>query len=157
MYKKVLVPLDGSELAECSLPHVKNLAKDGSVGEVILLNVITLALPLMEINLDDSAMGNIFDFTAFRNQQREKSQKYLAGIQSRLSADGIKIKTESLEADTPVHAIVDYALKNSADLIVIATHGYTGMKKMLFGSTAFGVLHESHVPVLLIRPESCRG
>ena len=157
MYKKVLVPLDGSELAECSLPHVKNLAKDGSVGEVILLNVVTLVLPLGEINLDDSAMGNTFDFPAFRNRHLEKAKKYLAGVQSRLSADGLKVKTVSTESGSPAHAIVDYAHKNGVDLIVITTHGYTGMKKMLFGSVSFRVLHESHVPVLLIRPESCRG
>jgi len=39
MYKKILVPLDGSELAECALPHIKNLVKDGAVGEVTILNV----------------------------------------------------------------------------------------------------------------------
>ena len=45
MYKKVLVPLDGSALAECTLSHVKNLFKDGSVGEVTLLNVVKVDLP----------------------------------------------------------------------------------------------------------------
>ena len=45
---------------------------------------------------------------------------------------------------------------NGIDLIIIATHGYTGMKKLMFGSVALEVLHSSHVPVLLIRPESCR-
>ena len=45
MYKKVLVPLDGSPLAECTLSHVKNLVKDGSVGEVTLLNVVKVDLP----------------------------------------------------------------------------------------------------------------
>ena len=45
MYKKALVPLDGSELAECTLSHVKNLFKDGSVGEVTLLNVFKFGLP----------------------------------------------------------------------------------------------------------------
>jgi nucleotide-binding universal stress UspA family protein len=41
------------------------------------------------------------------------------------------------------------------DLIVIASHGYTGLKKLMFGSVALGILHDAHVPVLLIRPESC--
>ena len=45
MYKKVLVPLDGSALAECTLSHLKNLFKDGSVGEVTLLNVVKVDLP----------------------------------------------------------------------------------------------------------------
>ncbi len=51
---------------------------------------------------------------------------------------------------------MNYAEANDVDLIVIATHGYTGMKKLMFGSVALRVLHDSHVPVLLIRSESCR-
>lgn len=42
------------------------------------------------------------------------------------------------------------------DMIIIGTHGYTGLKKLMLGRVAFGVLHQSHIPVLLIRPESCR-
>ncbi len=53
MYKKVLVPLDGSALAECTLSHVKNLFKDGSVGEVTLLNVVKFDLPWAKMGSDD--------------------------------------------------------------------------------------------------------
>ena len=53
MYKKVLVPLDGSPLAECTLSHVKNLLKDGSVGEVTLLNVVKVDLPWAKMGSDD--------------------------------------------------------------------------------------------------------
>ena len=53
MYKKVLVPLDGSALAECTLSHVKNLFKDGSVGEVTLLNVVKFDLPWAEMGSDE--------------------------------------------------------------------------------------------------------
>ena len=52
--------------------------------------------------------------------------------------------------------ITEYAQKNGMDLIVMATHGHTGFKKLMLGSVAFGVLQESHVPVLIIRPEACR-
>jgi len=45
MYKKVLVPMDGSDLAECTLSHLKSLFKDGSVGEVTLLNIVTIDIP----------------------------------------------------------------------------------------------------------------
>jgi len=86
----------------------------------------------------------------------DKSRKYLARVQSRLSSEGIKVKTEAIESNGPSHAITDYAQKNGVDLIVIATHGYTGMKKMMLGSIALKVLHESNVPVLLIRPDACR-
>jgi nucleotide-binding universal stress UspA family protein len=84
------------------------------------------------------------------------ARKYLAKIESQLNSEGIEVKTEVLEANQPDRAITDYARTNGIDMIVIATHGYTGMKKLMLGSVALSVLHDSHVPVLLIRPESCR-
>jgi nucleotide-binding universal stress UspA family protein len=153
MYKKVLVPLDGSALAECTLSHVKNLIKDGSVGEVTLLNVVKVDLPwaVMEPN-----QYRKIDFNAIREPLFIASRKYLGDIESRLGSEGIKVKTESLEGNRPADTITEYAQKNGMDMIIIGTHGYTGLKKLMLGSVAFGVLHQSHIPVLLIRPESCR-
>lgn len=156
MYKKILVPLDGSELAECALNHVKKLFQDGPVGEVVLLNAVVTELPWRDINPGETGPAVIFDYNAYKKTFLDKSRIYLAKVQSRLSAEGIKVKTETIESNGPSQTITDYAQKNGADLIVIATHGYTGMKKMMLGSTALKVLHESNVPVLLIRPEACR-
>jgi nucleotide-binding universal stress UspA family protein len=150
MYKKVLVPLDGSDLAECTLSHVKALIKDGSVGEVTLLNVVQIDIPWAEV---DNAH---FDLNALREPVLASSKKYLTGVKSRLRSQGIKVKTESLEANRPAYTITEYAQKNGMDLIVMGTHGYSGLRKLMLGSVAAGVLHESHVPVLLIRPEACR-
>lgn len=150
MYQKVLVPLDGSELAEAALPQVRNLAAGGFIGEVILLNVIEI--DLMGI---PSTRTGVVDFSALRKQHFDRSQKHLEKIRSGLSAEGINVKTEALEG-RPAQTIVNYAEANDVDLIVIATHGYSGMKKLMFGSVALRVLHDSHAPVLLIRPESCR-
>ncbi len=154
MYKKVLVPLDGSELAESSLNHVKNLAKSGSIGEVILLQVVVIELPLLGINAEDVMIAEGFDYNALRDANVKSSHKYLADVQAQLRAEGIKVTTKSIVANRPAHVITEYAGKNGVDMIVIATHGYTGIKSMLLGSVAFSVLHESHVPVLLIRPEA---
>jgi len=151
MYQKVLVPLDSSELAECALPEVKKLAGGGFIGEVILLNVFEI--DLMGIPTTHTRSINL---PTFRKAHFEKSRKYLEKIQSELSSEGIKVKKESLEG-RPAQTIVSYAEANDVDLIVIATHGYTGMKKLMFGSVALRVLHDSHAPVLLIRPEACRG
>jgi nucleotide-binding universal stress UspA family protein len=150
MYQKVLVPLDGSKLAECALPEVKKLAGGGLIGEVILLNVFEI--DFMGV---PTTHPRTVDVNALRNAQLEKSQKYLEKIQAALSSEGIKVKTESQEG-SPAQTIVNYAAANGVDLIVIATHGYTGMKKLMFGSVALRVLHDSEAPVLLIRPESCR-
>jgi nucleotide-binding universal stress UspA family protein len=150
MYQKILVPLDGSKLAECALPHVKNMVKDGSIGEVTLLNVVNVYIPgRVEI-------PGIVDINAVRENFFMESRKYLADVESRFASEGIKVKKASLEGNRPAEIISDYAQKNGMDLIVIATHGYTGLKRLMLGSVALGVLHESHIPVLLIRPESCR-
>ncbi len=153
MYSKVLVPLDGSELAECALVHVKNLAKDGAVQEAIILNVFHYNIPPLAI---EGQSASYIDFNAMKKRAGEESAKYLAALESRLSSEGFKVKTESLEGDRPAETISAYAQKNGIEMIILATHGYTGLKKLMFGSVALEVLHDSHVPVLLIRPESCR-
>ncbi len=156
MYNKVLVPLDRSELAECTLAHVKNLAQNDSVGEVILLNAVPMEIPFDDIPRDDIDVGRGFDFRAFWKEKLDEAGKYLANAQTKLTEGGIKAGTVVIEGTKPAPAITDFAAKNGVDLIVLATHGYTGMKGMFLGSVAFQVLHESPVPVLLIRPEVCR-
>ncbi|MFH1079783.1 MAG: universal stress protein [Pseudomonadota bacterium] len=146
MYQKVLVPLDGSELAECALSQVRDLAKAGCIGEVTLLGVVEPLSMLMPENIDVYAL---------KNALLDENRKYLAQIQSQLGSSGVKAQTKVLEGDA-AHIIVEFSNENASNLIVIATHGYTGMKKLMFGSVALRVLHDSHVPVLLIRPESCR-
>ena len=155
MYKNVLVPLDGSSLAECTLSHVKNLIKDGSVGEVTLLNVVKVDVPWATAGFDELAPRRI-DLQAIREPLFTASRRYLENMESRLGSEGIKVKTDSLEGNRPADTITEYAQENGMDLIIIGTHGYTGLKKLFLGSVAFGVLHQSHIPVLLIRPESCR-
>jgi len=155
MYQKVLVPLDGSELAECTLSHVKNLFKDGSLGEVTLLNVIKFDIP-WKLTTDEDDFRQKIDLNAIREPLFAKSREYLSGIESRLAAEGMKVKTESLESNRPADTITEYAKEKGMDLIIIGTHGYTGLKKLMVGSVAFSVLHQAHVPVLLIRPESCQ-
>jgi nucleotide-binding universal stress UspA family protein len=147
MYQKILVPLDGSTLAECALPHVKNLAGGGKVGKIILLSVAVFNIPYGSIGAD-------FDFGSFRTEHIKESQDYLALVQSKLAAEGIEVETLVTESGNPAQTITEYAQTNGVDLIVIATHGYTGVRRMLVGSVAFKILHESHVPVLLIRPEA---
>jgi nucleotide-binding universal stress UspA family protein len=154
MYQKILVPLDGSELAECSLNHVAGLL-NGSAAEVILLNAVVVDMPWREMRMRDSSYAPVFDYASFVNTFVEKSKRYLAKVRTRLTSEGLNVKTETIESNAPSHTIVEYAQRHGVDLIVITTHGHTGMKKMLLGSVATKVLHESHVPVLLIRPEAC--
>ncbi len=144
MYQKILVPLDGSELAECALAEVKKLAEGGLVREVVLLSVVVI--PTLNV-------GEGIDYSKLRESQFETIQKYLESIPSRIASKGIEVTTKILEGHT-AERIIDYVKKNAVDLIVIATHGYSGMKRLMFGSVALQVLHDSHVPVLLIRAKS---
>ena len=150
MYQKILVPLDGSELAECTLSHAKMMIKEGFAREAILLNIVRVDLPWAEL------YGANFNKDAVREAYFTSARKYLADVESRLGAEGIKVKTEVLEADRTGAAITDYAREKGMDAIIIATHGYTGLKRLMLGSVAMSVLHESSIPVILIRPEACR-
>jgi nucleotide-binding universal stress UspA family protein len=150
MYPKVLVPLDGSKLAEGALTHVKTMVQEGFVREVILLNVVRVDAPYSEL------YGAHFDLNKMKKAYFDAAGKYLANMQARLVTEGIQVKTEVVEHDRPAPAITDYAAKNGIDLIVIATHGYTGLKKLMLGSVALSILHHSRTPVLLIRPEAIR-
>jgi nucleotide-binding universal stress UspA family protein len=151
MYQNILVPLDGSDLAECTLIQVGSLVKGGFAEKITLLNIVKIDIPWASMEADIP-----FDINKVRGKLMAASKKYLAKVASRLRSKGIKVTTKALEANRPAYTIMDYAQKNGMDLIVMATHGHTGFQKLLLGSVAFGVLNESHVPVLLIRPESCR-
>lgn len=156
MYKKVLVPLDGSELAESALPHVKNLAKNSCIDSIILFHAIDKENPFAYQQLPDREETQCLDLSALLDWQCAKFKKYFKEVQLKLIAEGLKVETVIIKAGRPDQSILDYAQLNDVDLIVIATHGYTGMKKMLLGSVALRVLHESHIPVFLIRPEACK-
>jgi len=106
MYKKILVPLDGSELAECALSHVKNLTKDGFVAEVTILNVF--CGHIIEVGQGHGNAG--YDDSTER--ARDASRKYLADVESRLGSEGIKVKTESMEGYRPAEIISYYAQRN---------------------------------------------
>ncbi len=147
MYQKVLVPLDGSDLAECSLPHVIKMAKEGFIKDICVLTVI---------DIHPSALLEGADTTVIYKAQMDNSREYIGKVKARFKAEGIEVKTEILQGSA-AQMISDYANEKKIDLIVIATHGYSGVKRLMFGSVAFRVLHDSHVPVLLIRPDSCQG
>jgi nucleotide-binding universal stress UspA family protein len=154
--KKVLVPLDGSELAECALAHIRDLAKSSLLGEVTLLRVVQLNFPPWL-----EGYGEKFDINTIRANAFAQYHLYLNGVKDRLAAEGIQVKTDVIEnagikKANISEAIIEYAKQNGPDLIVVATHGDSGLKKMYLGSVAMGILNQSNVPVYLIRPEDCK-
>ncbi len=153
MYRKILVPLDGSKLAECVLPHVETLAKGCEVKEIILLRICEPPVILADYSpsIPVSFEENVAKITSFSRQQ---CSLYLGDMEKRLKDEGFAVSSES-RLGNAVDEIVDYAAKNDVDLIVMASHGRTGVSKWAFGSVAEKVLHSTCVPVLMVRAPGC--
>lgn len=145
MYKHILVPLDGSPLAEQVLPHVESLAQHSPGADVTLL---------MSLPSDNMAHPGIFSHEDQRNEgEYQKMRDYLKGIASNLQLSGFG--TSIHISDKPAAAaIIDYAEQHPIDLIVIATHGRSGIGRWVFGSVTQKVMQAARIPVLVVRPRA---
>jgi nucleotide-binding universal stress UspA family protein len=149
MYKKILVPLDGSKLAECALPHVEELAKCFNIEEVILVSVTERVQGYRVFDDPKQLQGQRLILEDVGKKQ-EQAERYLIRISKKLTAKGIKVDTEVLFWP-PAEAIISYAEHNAVDLIVMCSHGHSGLTRWAFGSVADKVLRGSHIPVLVVR------
>jgi nucleotide-binding universal stress UspA family protein len=167
MYKKILVPLDGSKLAECALPHAEALAKDCDTEEIILVSVTervqgygavegsTEPLVLSGGGWMGSSQPPLQQLVPKEFGKKEKqAQRYLGRIAKKLETKGIKVRTEVLFWP-PAEAIAAYAEDNGADIIVMSSHGRSGPSRWAHGSVADKVLRASRVPVLIVRAPGC--
>lgn len=144
MYKKILVPLDGSKIAEGVLPHARALAYSEG-AELILLNV---AANPMDFVFSDPGIAN-----KEIAEQQSRSKNYMTDIESQLKASGFRVSI--LLREGPVaEVILKTAEENNVDVIAMSTHGRTGPARWLLGSVADRVVRNSKVPVLLIRAKS---
>jgi nucleotide-binding universal stress UspA family protein len=153
MYKKILVPLDGSKLAECALPHVEELAKGCDTEEVILVSVTERVKGYRALEEPSQPMGQRLIPEAFGKKEKQ-AQKYLDRIAKAMAAKGINVSTDVL-LWKPDEAIIGYAKQYGCDLIVMASHGRSGPSRWAHGSVAEKVLRASGIPVLMIRAPGC--
>ncbi len=137
MFKKILVPLDGSKLAEKILPQVEELVKF-SGAEVHLLRVV------MTYDLDPKKDKEHLEKVA------GEAREYLDQVAARLKKSGIEI-SGTVAYGKDAMQICDYALENKFNLIAMSTHGRSGLSRWALGSVADKVLHCSIVPVMLFR------
>jgi nucleotide-binding universal stress UspA family protein len=147
MYKKILVPLDGSKRAETILPHVEELALNFK-AQVVFLHVIEPHYVFTSPH--GFNMYNIEEISHEANTKQAKT--YLAGLAGEFREKGIKAKT--YVEDGPVsHTILNIAEREEADLIAMASHGRTGLSQVFYGSVAASLLHSVDRPLLLIRAD----
>jgi nucleotide-binding universal stress UspA family protein len=143
MYKRILVPLDGSKRAETVLPHVEELAHRYEAG-VSLLRVVDIAAP---IGATESAYATLRQREL--EQGTQEARAYLLPLQGMFREKGIDAHI-AVAYGRVVDAILDAAKKDHADLIAIASHGRGGLSRMFYGSVAAGLLQRTNQPLLLI-------
>ena len=165
MFEKVLVCLDGSELAEQILPYVTEEALRFR-SKVVLVRVATIPIivPIPGAGMEAAAPAyqETASFTTelVVEQQIERGEKearvYLERMGRTLEEKGLDVEWV-VQQGTPGEAIVKYAGENMVTLIAITTHGRSGLGRVIFGSVADFVVRESGLPVLLVRPQEAEG
>ena len=149
MYQKILVPLDGSALAECVLPHVEVLVRGCQAKSVVFIRVVEpFHQPTGDYVMDPDQVKKI------EAEQKQAAEAYLQKISAKASLAGAAVKTEA-PYGVPAEKLAEYASKNQIDLIVIATHGRSGVSKWVWGSVADRILRSACVPVLMVRAPGC--
>lgn len=142
-FERVLVPLDGSELAEAILPFVEKVAGPLD-AEIVLLRVVEPFSPGEVM----AAAGVVAPDTLLVREMEAK--RYLSAIEQRLGDKGLRVRT-GIRLGSPATEIVTAAETWNADLVAMTTHGRAGFRRVLFGSVAEEVLRSAPVPVLMIR------
>ena len=154
--RTLIVPLDGSELAEAVLPHVELLAKQrGDVPtDIVLLRISELVSVPTYYTPDVSGVtlnwGNFIQQETARRKQA--AIEYLATIEEQMKKKNINVRSEVIEGQ-PNEDIVDFANKTPFSMIIMATHGRSGLSRLVYGSAAANILHGVTRPMFMIKPQ----
>lgn len=144
-YKKIVVPIDGSGWSESAIPHAKVIAYNHD-AELILLHVFK---PPAHEYIDQIALAGQDEQI---QQVRENIKQKLAGTRNLLREEGVNCRVQWIEGIGVAHLICDYINEEGADLVIMTSHGRTGLARMLFGSVAQDIMHGIKVPVMIVRP-----
>jgi len=151
MYQHIMVPLDGSELAECVLDHAVAIAKGCKTPKVSIVRVVTPPHFYGDVSEDAIGPGIIEKLETFNLKD---AQDYVAKTAAALKKKGFKVETAVLQGIV-VDELTDFVEKNAVDLIVMATHGRSGVSRWVMGSVADKMVRTAKVPVLMVRPPGC--
>ncbi len=143
MYNTILLTLDGSPLSEQALPHAEAFAR-GLGSHLLILRAVSPVIMLSEFQYSGEA------YQAMIDAEFSAAQQYLDSIVQDLRYRGVQAEGICLVGE-PATAILDCAAERGAQLIVMATHGRSGLGRFVYGSVADRVLHSATIPVLLVR------
>jgi nucleotide-binding universal stress UspA family protein len=157
MFKRLLVPLDGSRFASRALRYAMEVAHQFGT-EVILLQVVESATPLatttgMAPGMQSPTAAQIAVQAALDEEKRNTShaKRYLSRKARDIRSQDIEVSYQVVVGD-PAQSIMEFAEKENVDLVVMTTHGKSGLKRAIMGSVADQVIRESGKPVLVVRP-----
>ncbi|HSV51954.1 MAG TPA: universal stress protein [Burkholderiaceae bacterium] len=147
MYQRILVATDGSNLSRKAVNSAIALASTLSADLVALKVVPRYPESYFEGSL---AMSNQ-DVARVERQWAENGMAIVEAVKVKAEAEGVKTKAVTLKSDMVAESVIATARKNKCDLIVMASHGRRGIKRLLLGSETQQVLTQSHIPVLVLR------
>lgn len=145
MFKHLLVPLDGSPIAESALSTAQEIATRFD-GQITLFHVIdsTHILPSIELLHSEAVVS-------LREQADQMIRDYLRKIKINLSQEGHDVKVEIISGKSVAEAILEAVNKLEMDAIVMCTHGRGGLQRWVYGSVADKILKHATIPVVLVR------
>ena len=147
MYKRILVATDGSKLSQLAVDHAIELA-DLTGAEVIALKVV----PRYPQTYFEGGMGmGPTEVARIEKQWNEEALTTVNAVKSAGQLREVKVKPLTVKSDLIAEAVIAAAKRNKCDLIVMASHGRRGIKRLLLGSETQQVLTHSHIPVLVLR------
>jgi nucleotide-binding universal stress UspA family protein len=159
MFNRLLVPLDSSRFASRALRYAAEVAQRFN-AELILLQVIKPATPVpattgMAPGGESPASAEIAMQAALEEDKRNAAhaKRYLSGKVRQMRAQAINASYQVIVGD-PAQSIMEFSKKEHMDLVVMTTHGKSGIKRAIMGSVADAVIRESGKPVLVIRPNT---
>lgn len=152
--KKLLLPLDGSPFAEAPIPSIEELTK-GTKIEVVLT---TVSEPPLVPSYGDRPINPTWKKhrDALWAETQKQASEYLNKVKSKLGGKGLKVKSKVIpgELGRVAESIMQAAQKEKVDLIVMTTHGRSGVSRWVYGGVANRIVEQSAQPVLLIRPST---
>lgn len=147
MYKRILIATDGSPLSDKAVSHGLELAAL-SGATVIVLKVV----PRYPRSYFEGGMPvDTADIKRIEQQWSDSAKGMLAQVQEEGKAKGVNVKAAVAKSDLVAEAVISAAKKHKCELIVMASHGRKGIKRLLLGSETQHVLTHSHIPVLVLR------
>ena len=145
MYKHILIATDGSQLARRAVTEGVDLAK--ALGARLLLLTVTERFHVFSVDVEQVEETP----ETFREAARAQAQRALAQAEQEVKDAGLAATALHLEDDEPYRAIIHTATERGCDLIVMASHGRSGVSALLLGSETMKVLTHSAIPVLVVR------